>query len=179
MLLSSSFSLVNLMLPVGSTIFICGCNFPALPVCAGQMTSPTYHFQFLGLQSPGAVTMNFLQVLHVQVQGGILDCPWLHQPSASKFLLQTPTHPHPHPPTPHTHTSPSVSIMNVAFQLLTYGLLLLQFFQRFFPVRVDSTLGPSMTLEPLQCLLEMCLFFLLCHYYEFFDRYFVVIQSLR
>ena len=59
MLMFSPSSLVNVMLPVGSTVFICCCNSSSLPVRTRQMTSSTHRFQFLGLQSSGAVAMMF------------------------------------------------------------------------------------------------------------------------
>ena len=59
MLLFSSSSRVKMMLPVGSTVFMCCCNLFAFPVCTRQMTSSTYRFQFLGWQSTGAVAITF------------------------------------------------------------------------------------------------------------------------
>ena len=68
MLLFSSSSRVKMMLPVGSTVFMCCCNLFAFPVCTRQITSSTYRFQFLGWQSTGAIGYYcLLQVLHVQV----------------------------------------------------------------------------------------------------------------
>ena len=87
--LFSSSSLVNLMLPVGSTMFICCCSSSVLPVCTRQMISSTYRFQFLGLQSSGAVEMIFSSEFSMYKFTTIGDTsPWLHQTSAAKFLLQ-------------------------------------------------------------------------------------------
>ena len=90
MLLFSSSSRVKMMLPVGSTVFMCCCNFFAFPVCTRQITSSTYRFQFLGWQSTGAVAIISAPgpPCTGSQQWGIPDCPWLLQTSAGKFILQ-------------------------------------------------------------------------------------------
>ena len=88
MLLFSSSSRVKMMLPVGSTVFMCCCNYFAFPVCTRQITSSTYRFQFLGWQSTGAVAIIFCSRSSMYKLTTMGDCPWLLQISAGKFLLQ-------------------------------------------------------------------------------------------
>ena len=87
MLLFSSSSRVKMMLPVGSTVFTCCCNFFAFPVCSVYQANYIVHISFPVSRLAIYRCCGYyflLQVLHVQVDnnGGYRTAH-----GYSKFLL--------------------------------------------------------------------------------------------